>query len=164
MYFGKYVNEKGQDTQDCCYQTCHLKIAITARGDQWPAGQDPGNGRPFPTSGAWAGDRCRVGPADTSLSPLPQLLLEPRSEVQWVEDRPGRHHWHSSGHDLPLQFPMLLSTGVSHTNVQRSIGSIFYHTCKIYIPLLFVFCQTWNLDMLSMYWNYSVNQPGSALP
>ena len=48
MYFGKYVNEKGQDTQDCCYQTCHLKIAIKARGDlvtSWPG--------PFPTSGSW---------------------------------------------------------------------------------------------------------------
>ena len=32
MYFGgKYVNAKGQETQDCCYQTCHLKIAIKAR-------------------------------------------------------------------------------------------------------------------------------------
>ena len=116
MYFGKYVNAKGQETQDCCYQTCHLKIAIKARwaGDQVARTRTRCNERPSPTSGG-----CLVTAVDTSLSPLPLRccwIRNLRSSELRLALGASSQHWTNTHLDiqiLPLQFQMLLSTGVS---------------------------------------------------
>ena len=164
MYFGKYVNAKGQETEDCCYQTCHLKIAIKAR---WAG--DQGNERPSPTSGD-----CLVTAVDTSLSPLPLRccwIRNLRSSELRLALGASSQHWTNTHLDIqiypcnfkcccPLAF---LKCSKIHWN---NSPMYIYHICKIYIFLsVSAFaCQTLNLDMFSKYWNYSMNQPGSAHP
>ena len=135
----------------------------------WPGGQDqdPGNERPSPTSGD-----CLVTAVDTSLSPLPLRccwIRNLRSSELRLALGASSQHWHSAGYSDST--PAISNAAVHwrFSDVQRSIGTILLctfitHAKYIFLSVSAFACQTLNLDMFSKYWNYSVNQPGSAHP
>ena len=134
---------------------------------RWP-GPGPGQWETFSYFGRLPGDCSRY---ITFTSPAP-LLLDPQSEVQWVEASLGRQQpalWHSAGYSDST--PAISNAAVHwrFSNVQRSIGTILLctfitHENYIFLSVSAFACQTSNLDMFSKYWNYSMNQPGSAHP
>ena len=131
---------------------------------RWP-GPGPGQWETFSYFRRLPGDCSRY---ITFTSPAP-LLLDPQSEVQWVEASLGRQQpaltlsWIFRFYPCNFQCCCPLSYKCSKFHWYYSPMYI-YHTCKIYIPLCFGFCQTNNLEMFSKFWNYSMNQPGSAHP
>ena len=106
---------------------------------------------PGPGAGQWETfSYFRRLPGDCSryitfTSPAP-LLLDPQSEVQWVEASLGRQQpalWHSAGYSDSTPAISNVAVHWRFSDVQRSIGTILLCTFilwKLYIPLRVGFC------------------------